>query len=135
MTIRLKRLHTALALAIVATLTLALGGCGGGNTISCRTKACTVTVSWTANRETAVNSPGGGYDLYYSTTPGFNISSVTPVNIPYAASTSSTPTSATLNLFSGTYYFKIVAYSALNPPGGSSGSTSTPSAQQSLTLP
>jgi hypothetical protein len=125
----------AAVLGIILFMGLALGGCGGGSTISCKTTACSVTVSWAANREAAVNSSGGGYTLYYSNTPGFNLtdSGVTSVPVPFNGT--ATPTSTTLSLFSGTYYFKVVAYSALNPPGGSGGSTSAPSAQQSLTLP
>lgn len=94
-----------------------------------------VQVSWNANREKAVNSSGGGYKVYYSTSPGFNLTAATVVTVPYVSGALS-PTSLTLsNLLIGTYYFKIVAFSALNPIGGTSGSTSLPSAQFSVSLP
>jgi hypothetical protein len=135
------RLTVALGLAALMALTLA--GCGGGgSSTSCATTACTVTVSWNANPDKAVNSAGGGYYLYYGTTPNFTVgtpgvsgSGYTAVTIPYAASTASAPTSTTLSLFSGTYYFRVQAYSALNRPGASGGSTSALSAQKSKTLP
>ncbi len=94
-----------------------------------------IQVSWTANRETAVNKAGGGYKVYYSTSPGVNISTAAFVDVPYVAGPTS-PTTVTIgNLLVGTYYFKVVAYSALNIVGGSGGSASAPSAEFSLAIP
>lgn len=75
-----------------------------------------VSVSWNANHEKAVNSAGGGYRVYYSTTSTVN--SATPfMNVPWV--TGDAPTSATLTgLTSGSlYYISVVAYSTINPTG------------------
>ena len=97
--------------------------------------APTVQVSWTANREAAVNRAGGGYRVYYSKTSNFNVETASYVNVPYVSGATA-PTSANINnLQVGTYYFKIVAYSNLNRPGSTGGSTSTPSTQFSVSLP
>ncbi len=94
-----------------------------------------VQVSWTANKETAVNKFGGGYKVYYSTTSGFNINTATFVNVPYVSGASAPVTTTISNLLAGTYYFKIIAFSALNTVGVTTGSTSIPSAEFSLSLP
>ncbi|MGE3261507.1 MAG: hypothetical protein AB7K68_06990 [Bacteriovoracia bacterium] len=86
-----------------------------------------VLVSWTANRETAVNSAGGGYKVYYSSTSGFVVSAGNLVEVPYVSGASA-PTSTTLSLVPGTYYIRVAAYSALNP-------LSTASTQISLVVP
>lgn len=98
------------------------GGGGGGDTATVRS----VTLSWQANRETAVNRPGGGYVV--------NVSGQAPITVPYVAGTAA-PTSATLPLPTGTYTATVVAYSALNPPGGSGGSRSVPSATIAINVP
>lgn len=96
----------------------------------------TISLSWNANRETAVNSAGGGYTVYYSTASGFSIgdTGVTTVDVPYVSGAQA-PTSTAITLVSSTYYFKIVAYSALNPPGGSSGSQSQLSTEVTIAVP
>jgi len=96
----------------------------------------TVNVTWNANRETAVNATGGGYKVYYSTSSGFDITDagVSVVDVPFVAPPAA-PTSTSLQLPTGQYYFRVVAYSALTPPWGSNGSTSLPSAQISLLVP
>ncbi len=96
-----------------------------------------VTVSWQANREKAVNQPGGGYRVYYSTSPGFSITKAPSVNIPYVSG-SQAPTQAVLsNLPSGakTVYIKVVAYSALKRDGKGPGSESEPSDEVSVSIP
>ncbi len=105
--------------------TLILAACGGGGT--------NVQVSWAANHEAAVNKAGGGYRVYYSKSPGFDVGGANSVNVPYQSG-AATPTSAKLNLSSGTYYIKVVAFSALVGPGGAP-STSAPSAEVSLVVP
>lgn len=96
----------------------------------------TVNLSWNANRETAVNATGGGYKVYYSTIAGFDLSDpgVSVVDVPFVAPPAA-PTSLNLQLTSGQYYFRIVAYSLLTPPWGSGGSASVPSTQISLVVP
>ncbi len=84
-----------------------------------------VYVSWTANHEKAVNSAGGGYRVYYSTDPTFGISNAPFIDVPYVSG-SGTPNSVKFPL-SGTYYVKIVAYSAFG--------TSSPSSQIAVVVP
>ncbi len=71
-------------------------------------------LSWDANREEAVNTPGGGYSIYYGTREDFNIgdSDVISLDVPYVSGEYS-PTSQIVNLNNGTWYFLIKAYSAL----------------------
>ena len=99
--------------AIFTTLiVLSLSGCGGGGG-----DVPSITVlSWDANREFSVNSPGGGYRVYYSTNPGFDISTANIVDVPFVSGPAA-PTSIVIPLSSGTYYIKVVAYSTLNSAG------------------
>lgn len=126
---RTNHYYLHLFLIPFALLTLLIAGCsggGGGGGGSSSTES-TVAVSWNANRESGVNSTGGGYRVYHSTTAGFDIGGADVVDVPHASGT--TPTSTTLTLSSGTHYIKVVAYSALNPTG------STPSSQIAVTAP
>lgn len=110
-------------------LTVTLTACGGGG------GGATVQVSWAANRETAVNGTGGGYKVYSSKTAGFDVATASSVDVPFTSGPTA-PTSTTLrNLSTGTYFVKVVAYSALTPPGGNRGSTSAPSAEISVLVP
>ncbi|GAB4348928.1 MAG: hypothetical protein Kow006_10030 [Gammaproteobacteria bacterium] len=106
-------LRTALVTLNLLLITACGGGGGGPSIVS------TVTVSWTANVEAAVNSAGGGYRVYYSTTPGFDIATANFVDVPYTAGPAA-PTSTDLQLATGTHYIKVTAYSALNPSGSAS---------------
>jgi hypothetical protein len=93
-----------------------------------------VTISWDPNRETAVNMSGGGYKVYISTSSGFDITDagVSVVDVPFVSGPTA-PTSTSLQLLSATtYYARVIAYSALNPPGGS---TSAPSDEHSFVVP
>jgi len=85
-------------------------------------------ISWDANREFSVNIPGGGYRVYYSTNPGFDISTANIVDVPFVSGPAA-PTSIVIPLSSGTYYIKIVAYSTLNSAG------SQPSQESSIYVP
>lgn len=96
------------------------GGAGGG--------ARDVEITWTANRETAVNAPGGGYRVYYADTSGFDIAGATMVEVPHQGA-SPAPTSTVLNLPPGVHYIKVTAYSALDPAG------SSPSAESEVGVP
>lgn len=87
-----------------------------------------IQVSWRANHESAVNTTGGGYRVYYAQTPSVNTATATFLNVPYVSGAHA-PTSARLtNLQAGKYYFRVVAFSALNP-------RSSDSAETSLTVP
>ena len=137
---RLRDLASFLMLAVVPVLLLI--SCGGGDGTAPASSTATsptirtVTIAWNANRETAVNTTGGGYTVYYSSTSGFDIADagVTVTDVPFVAPPRA-PTSVNIDLLSGRYYFRVVAYSALNVPGGSGGSTSAPSAQISILVP
>jgi hypothetical protein len=88
-----------------------------------------VTLSWLANHESAVNRSGGGYRVYYSSTPGFALASVQPIDVPWTSGAHA-PTTTTASLLSGSnYYVKVVAYSSLNTAG------SAPSSEYSFFVP
>lgn len=125
----LQRLFPILLVLPFAT---ALVACSSNSEEPGTSQVKTVTVSWEANREERVNSSGGGYLVYYSQTSGFALdgTGVTVIDVPYASG-SSAPTSTQIDLASGTYYFKVVAYSAF-PAAATS---SEPSAQTSVTVP
>ena len=74
-----------------------------------------VRVQWNNNRESGVHQNGGGYRVYYATRAGFDINGASVVNVPNVSGT--TPRSIVITLSPGTYYFKVVAYTALNPTG------------------
>jgi hypothetical protein len=84
------------------------------------------TISWEANREKSVNSVGGGYRVYYSSTSGFDIANAQSINVPYISG-GKAPTSVVISsLNKGKYYFKVAAYSSLG--------TSAASAETSLEI-
>jgi hypothetical protein len=87
----------------------------------------TVVLNWTANRETAVNTTGGGYIVYYSQSAGFSIPSANSITVPYVSG-SAAPTTASVTLNPGVYYFRVAAYSAMNP-------LSSGSSQLAVTIP
>jgi hypothetical protein len=99
------------------------GGDGGGSSTT-----STIAVSWIENSESGVNSAGGGYKVYHSTTSGFSVSGAGFVDVPYVSGPIA-PTTANLSLATGTHYIKVVAYSALNPSG------SPASTQIAVTVP
>jgi hypothetical protein len=102
-----------------ATAINGTGGTGSGGI----TAANTITISWNPNRETLVNTVGGGYRVYYSTTTPVPVGAPF-VDVPYVTG-SFAPTSADIaGLPSGTYYLVVVAYSAQNASGNTSVQTS-----------
>lgn len=107
--------------------------CGGGDTAAPVTPFSTVQISWNSNPETSVNQSGGGYKVYYSSNSEFNISDggVTEIDVPYSSGATA-PTSTQVQFLPGTYYIRIIAYSVLNAPGTSGGSTSTATPQTIL---
>jgi hypothetical protein len=91
----------------------------------------TITVNWNANHESLVNAPGGGYRVYYSTTPGFTVNGpgVSMKEVPYESGALS-PTSTELTLEDGTWYIKVCACMDLKGV-----IISAPSVETSITLP
>jgi len=85
-----------------------------------------VVISWSANRETAVNRNSGGYRVSITGQP--------TVLVPYASGALA-PTTTTVSLWSGSYTVTVAAYSSLNPPGGSSGSVSAASSPITVVVP
>ncbi|MNL04399.1 hypothetical protein D3C87_1249670 [compost metagenome] len=92
------------------------------------------TVSWDANRESGVNTAGGGYRVYYASSPNVaTASNSNVVLVPYVAGPTA-PTTATIsNLPAGDWYIKVVAYSAYNP-GGSGAAKSSDSTEFKITI-
>jgi len=123
---------TEIAVILIAALLVSACGGGGGSSTAApgptpSPVAHAVTISWDANRETAVNSAGGGYTVA--------ISGQSPINVAYVSGLATTPTTTTANLISGSYSVTVTAYSALMPPGGTTGSTSFPSAEYTFQVP
>jgi hypothetical protein len=122
-----------LNLALVTCLSLIRAACGGGGGGSAppppTPTSHVVNISWASNKEAAVNSIGGGYQVAISGQPVIN------VPFPYAASGAS----VTTTLMSGNYTVAVTAYSAMNPSTGiaASGVTSTslPSTPFALAVP
>jgi hypothetical protein len=109
-------------ICLMMLLGIGLTACGGG--VSSAPVTHTVTVSWSANRESGVNMAGGGYNL--------TIGSVT-YNVPYVSG-SAAPTSKDVSLATGTYLASLKAYAALDINGGNTGSTSA-ATTLSITVP
>jgi hypothetical protein len=129
-----KLLITSLIKALAGLTTLLALSCSGGSTPPGQSDDSThseIEITWSANRESAVNGPGGGYIVFYSTRSGFEIEEegVVTMTIPYESGPKA-PTSLFLTLASGsTTYFRVLAYSPLTPTG------SEPSAEVSFTIP
>jgi len=92
--------------------------------------SATVDLRWTPSRASGVNAAGGGYQVYWSTTPGFapGDPGVQSLDVPWPGS-GQTPATVSLTLSSGNYYFKVVAYA---DTGG--GIESAPSAEVALAV-
>jgi hypothetical protein len=132
---RLRAIRRKIGFGLLAfIISASLFGCGGGDgggssaltPLALAPTSHTVNISWAANRETAVNSAGGGYTVAISGQP--------PINVPYVSGPSA-PTTTTATLMTGNYSVTVTAYSALSPPGGNTGSTSMPSAALSISVP
>lgn len=99
----------SILMALSALLLSACGGGGGGGGPSAPVPTShTVTISWVANREAAVNTTGGGYTVAISGQP--------TIDVPYVSGPS-TPTFITTTLMTGNYSVTVTAYSALKPTG------------------
>ncbi len=123
-----KRAEIGCIFVMSVLLAACSGGGGGGPTLIVDTFDVRVQVSWAANREAAVNRPGGGYKVYYSQSPGFDIATASVKDVPYSSGATA-PVSTTIILPIGTHYIKVVAYSVLNADG------SSPSAEFSIAVP
>jgi|SRR5690242_625122 hypothetical protein len=111
--------------AVVLIASAQLAGCGGGGGGSSPRPITNhaVTISWAANHEKGVNSPGGGYHVMISGAPTIDV----------LFNGTSTPTSAPpVILKTGTYTVTVSAFAALDNQGGATGSTSA--ASQILTV-
>lgn len=118
---------------VVALSVVFLSACGGGSGGSSAPAAPapashSVDISWAANREAAVNSPGGGYTVAIS-------GQSSPIDVPYVSGASAAPTMVSTTLMTGSYSGTVTAYSALNPPGVTTGSKSLPSSTFSFSVP
>lgn len=103
--------------------------------INCTGGPYSILVSWSANREKAVNTTGGGYLVYYSTTTPVNTSTAASIAVPYVSGATA-PTSKTITgLTCGTWHFRVVAYSALHPSGSAANSRSADSSEVNVTVP
>lgn len=120
----------ALIQSSIVFLTLALTGCGGGSggggSSPSPVTNHTVTLTWTPNHETGVNSVRGGYQASISGQP--------TINVPYAGGPMAPSTTVT-TLQTGTYTVTIRAFAALDAQGGSAGSFSAPSQSLIVVVP
>lgn len=118
------RRRLIIAWVFVLALPLTFNACGQGfsassvlkTKISATGEKSQVVLSWTANRESAVNAAGGGYRVYYSNSSDVSLSSDS-IEVPFESGTLA-PTSVGLTgLTSGTHYARVQAFSARNPNG------------------
>ncbi len=114
-----------IACMLAASVLFGCGGGGGGDAPAPVT-IHDVTLSWAANRESGVNSDGGGYRVLISGRP--------EIVVPYTSG-SDAPTSVTVPLQTGTYTVTVRAFAALDPQGGTGGSLSAPSAPITVHVP
>ena len=123
-------------LFLLVLLASGAAGCGSGDGGAASGAPRSVTISWAANHEAAVNTAGGGYVVYYSQSSGFEAGApgVAAVEVPYVSGALA-PTTASLQLPSGTYYFRAVAYSALGHDGSPAGAQSAASAELQVVVP
>lgn len=97
--------------------------------------AVKIRINWAANPEVDVNTTGGGYRVYYAKSPNVSTTSGTYVSVPYVSGPTAPTTALLSGLTVGTYYVKVVAYSAYNPQGIAGGNQSAGSTETSITIP
>ena len=91
---------------------LALAACGGGgNEPGHSAGSRTVTLTWDANRESAVNRAGGGYEVFINSNG--NGDGCCTFDVPYSGGPAA-PTSITVQLSPGSYLVSVRAYGALD---------------------
>jgi hypothetical protein len=114
-------------LAALAALVF-LAACGGGSKSSTPSRPPgdrSIQLTWNANHERAVNSPGGGYRVTITGRP--------EIVVPYVSGAFA-PTSITTTLHTGSYAVTVRAFGALDAAGGNSGTSSAP-AQLTVNVP
>jgi hypothetical protein len=104
-----------LLLAVAIGVSACGGGGGGGGPPPPPPVPVAVTSAWDANRETGVNSAGGGYQVSISGQP--------TQDVPYTSG-SAAPTSTKVTLLPGSYTVTVRAYASLDPQGGNTGNFS-----------
>jgi hypothetical protein len=124
----MKRSTRRLILVGLSALLLSACGGGGGGSSAPAPTLHSVTLNWQANRESGVNSAGGGYLVSIS-------GQSSPIDVPYNAASGTTPTTTTVSLYTGSYTATVQAYAALDSTGGASGSTSASSSSITITVP
>lgn len=140
----LQRILTSVSIPLIFIITATLIGCTNDGLTSPITPTPTpragpgsesATVTWTANRDTGVNSTGGGYRVYYANASGVATAGNTQVvDVPYVSGPTA-PTTATIsNLGAGDWYIKVVAYSSYNPHAVAGGAKSSDSAEFKITI-
>ena len=114
--------------AMLCSLALAAcGGGGGGNEVGPSPNSPhpgssrTVTLTWDANRESAVNRTGGGYEVFINVD-----GTCCSFDVPYSGGPAA-PTSITVQLFPGRYLASVRAYGALDRQGSSNRNLSSAS--------
>lgn len=105
-----------------------LAGCG-----SSESQLVPVTLSWQASPEAVVNQDGGGYRVYLSRQSQVSIDNdqVRLVDVPYVSGEWA-PTSLDIELYTGTWYWRVQAYSALIDPWTGQPAASAPSTESTL---
>jgi len=98
------------------------GPSGSGSSSAQALAPGAITIAWNANRESGVNSAGGGYEVSITGQP--------TVTVPYVSGASA-PTSIAVTLTSGSYLVSVRAFAALDAQGGASRTFSAP---QTMTL-
>lgn len=107
--------------ALLCVLALAACGGGGGNEPGPSAGnphpggSRTVTLTWDANRESAVNRAGGGYEVFINV----DGNGCCTFDVPYSGGPAA-PTSITVQLFPGSYLASVRAYGALDRQRASS---------------
>jgi len=118
---------------LMAMLLAACGGGGGSSTPPPPPPGCTtpcgITLNWTANREAGVNDNGGGYRIYYATTPDIALDQATLLTVAHDPLSGQTPTTTVVQLTTGTWYVRVTAFSTINTSG------SDPSAELAVVVP
>jgi hypothetical protein len=127
-------LALALVLAACTSKKVPLSSSPSSNTGSTPTSV-KIRINWAANPEVDVNTTGGGYRIYYAKSANVSTSSGTYVDVPYVSGASAPTTALLSGLTVGTYYVKVVAYSAYNPQGISGGNRSLGSSEVSISVP
>ncbi|MNY44493.1 hypothetical protein D3C86_1795240 [compost metagenome] len=73
----------------------------------------TVGITWDQNKETGVNTSGGGYRVYIGNVSGFDLSEAPYFDVTYDSVAAATPlTTKITTLMPGTYYLKVAGFSA-----------------------